>query len=125
MRIVKSLAVALAVTTSLWAHGQSPSVNWNGVYTFSSASSTQQKLSQADMIAKREAGYYDNIGKTIVSNYVFSSNTVGSITENTTNVSIVGDGVSNITQESSSTGNLDGSIQWSTTSNSQVDGEVQ
>lgn len=77
------------------------------------------------MIAKREAGYYDNIGKTIVSNYVFSSNTVGSITENTTNVSIVGDGVSNITQESSSTGNLDGSIQWSTTSNSQVDGEVQ
>jgi hypothetical protein len=125
MRMLKSLIAIAAMTMSLWASGQSPSVNWNGVHTFSSASTTQQKLSQADLIAKREAGYYDNIGKTIVSNYVFSSNTVGSITENTTNVSIVGDGVSNIVQESSNTGNLDGSIRWSTTSNSQVDGEVR
>lgn len=125
MRLIKGLIGIIAMSLTAWAHGQSPSVNWNGVHAFSSASSTQQKLTQADMIAKREAGYYDNVGKTVVNNYVFSSNTVGSITENTTTVSIVGDGVSTIVQESTNTGDLDGSIRWDVISDSQVDSGVR
>ncbi len=116
----------LALWLTFAAQAQSPSGSWNGVHTFGGSSAAQQKMTQADLIAKREAGYYDGLGKTVVNNYSFSSYSVGSINQNTTTVSIVGEGNSaSVVNNGYNSGNLDGSISWTDISNSNVNSEAR
>lgn len=58
---------------------QTVSGDWNSSYAFPSSSRQQIQLLQADLIAKREAGYYDGLGKSVVTidNRQGTFNTVG------------------------------------------------
>ncbi|ENO82274.1 hypothetical protein [Thauera sp.] len=66
-------------------------------------------MNQADMIEKKESGYYDNIGRNTTYNNVntFNTNTIGSMTEAT--VTITGD-ANTVSTFSTNAGGQDGSI---------------
>ena len=66
-------------------------------------------MSQADMIAKREAGYYDGLGKSQV--YNITTTSIG--TMNTMNTTIDGNS-NNVASDSLSSGSLDASVQLQT-----------
>ncbi len=86
------------------AHAQS-SADWSGSYAFPSVARSQSNMSQADLIAKREAGYYDNIGKTTV--YNINTTSIGTMSEDTININ----GENNtVTSSGSNTGTLDASV---------------
>lgn len=93
------------------AHAQTPSVGWSNSYTFQGASRHQTNMNQADLIEKKETGYYDNLGRTTYNTYNtvnnFNTNTIGSMTEAT--VTITGDD-NTVSTFSTNTGGQDGSI---------------
>lgn len=81
------------------------SADWSGSYGFPSTAKHQTNMSQADLIAKREAGYYDNIGKTTV--YNITTTSIGTMSEDTININ----GENNtVTASGSNTGSLDASV---------------
>jgi hypothetical protein len=89
------------------ALAESPSRDWSGSYNFPSNGSSTFRLLQADLIEKKDGGYYDSFGPASLS--VFSTNTVGTLNNYTTNI----DGEDNtVVNDSTSTnsGNLYGSI---------------
>ena len=98
------IALLMPLAIGLQAQAQG-SADWSGSYNFPSVARQQSNMSQADLIAKREAGYYDNIGKTTV--YNISSTSIGSISQD--EITINGDG-NNVTTTSSNTGGLDSSV---------------
>lgn len=75
----------------------------------------QSNMTQADLIAKREAGYYDGLGKTQV--YNISTNTIGTMNTMTTNI----DGENNtVRSDSYSSGSLDASVLIQSLSSSSI-----
>lgn len=50
------------------AFAERPSADWAESWSFPSTAARTNQLIQADMIAKRESGYYDGVGK--ISNYI-------------------------------------------------------
>lgn len=98
------LALSLPLAIGLQVHAQG-SADWSGSYNFPSVARQQSNMTQADLIAKREAGYYDNIGKTTV--YNISSTSIGAISQD--EITINGDG-NTVTSTSSNTGGLDSSV---------------
>jgi hypothetical protein len=125
MKALKITAVGSLLALMGASQAQSPSTGWNNVYGFGTPAAVQQRLTQADLVAKGEAGYYDGLGRTVVTNNVFSSYSVGSINQNTTTVSIVGNGSSaTVNNESYNAGNLNGSISVTDISDSVVSGGV-
>jgi hypothetical protein len=81
------------------------SADWSGSYGFPSTSRQQTNMTQADLIAKREAGYYDNIGKTTV--YNITTTSIGTMSEDTININ----GENNtVTATGRNTGSLDASV---------------
>jgi hypothetical protein len=100
----KSIVLCAVLFTALQLQAQG-SADWSGSYAFPSVSRQQSNLSQADLIAKREAGYYDNIGQTTV--YNISSTSIGAMSQD--QITINGDG-NNVSGIASNTGGLDSSV---------------
>lgn len=97
------------------AQAESPSRDWNGNYSFPSSSAATVRLLQADLIEKKDGGYYDSFGPVTVWSY--STTTAGTIINSNTEIS----GDSNrVTTDGTAynSGNLNGSINL--TSNSSV-----
>lgn len=87
------------------AHADSGGSDWNTSYGFPGAGRHQTNMTQADLIAKRESGYYNNVGRTDV--YNITSNTIG--TMNTMTSTIEGNN-NNISSDSLSSGSMDASV---------------
>ena len=90
-------------------HAQTPSVGWSNSYTFPGTNRHQTNMNQADMIEKKETGYYDNLGRNTTNNNInnYNTNTIGSMTEAT--VTITGDD-NTVSTLATNTGGQDGSI---------------
>ncbi|MGV0961112.1 MAG: hypothetical protein ACOYB1_14875 [Limnohabitans sp.] len=86
---------------------QSASNAWSNPYSGGGLTRHQLNMTQADLIAKRDAGYYDNIGKNILNTSIVTTNTYGSYVSSTSN--ITGDGNA-VGVGSSNTGDLNGSV---------------
>ena len=100
----KSFVLCTVLFTALQLQAQVSS-DWSGGYTFPSVARQQSNLSQADLIAKSEAGYYDNVGKTTV--YNISTTSIGSMSQDEINIT----GNDNtVTSTASNTGGLDASV---------------
>jgi hypothetical protein len=102
MKTSLALTMSLVITCPVMAQS---SGDWSGSYGFPSVTKQQSNLAQADLIAKREAGYYDNIGKNTINN--FNTTSIGSLSQD--DVTINGDG-NTVTSTASNTGGLDSSI---------------
>lgn len=98
------LLPALLLSTAA-AHADSGGSDWNTSYGFPSVARHQTNMSQADLIAKREADYYNNIGRTDV--YNISTNTIG--TMNTMTSTVEGNN-NNISSDSLNSGSMDASV---------------
>ena len=102
-RVLTGLLVLLACGA---AQADSGGADWNSSYGFAGTAKHQTNMSQADLIAKRESGYYDNLGKTSV--YNITTNTIG--TMNTMTSTVEGNN-NNITSDSLSSGSMDASVK--------------
>jgi hypothetical protein len=76
-----ALSAALAIAVLCFSGGASaqqntslPSGDWNGSWGFSSPSAQQFRMLQADIIEKKEAGYYEALGQNLFN--VTNNNTV-------------------------------------------------
>ena len=101
------IAPILIFAISLTALADSPSRDWSGNYSFPSSGSSSLRLLQADLIEKKDGGYYDSFGPGDIS--VFTTNTIGTLNNYTTNI----EGEDNVVVNDSTSynsGNLDGSI---------------
>lgn len=113
-----SKATALALLCVLWASpgwADSSGSDWNGSYGFPGVAKHQTNLTQADLIAKREAGYYNNVGSTDV--YNITTTTIG--TMNTMTSTIEGNN-NNISSDSLNSGSMDASVQIQSLSGSTI-----
>ncbi len=89
-----------------YAAADSGGSDWSTSYGFPGSAKHQTNMNQADLIAKKEAGYYDNIGKTQV--YNITTTSIGTMT--TTTTSINGND-NNVASDSISTGGMDASVK--------------
>ncbi len=89
----------------LAAIADSPGSDWNSSYGFPGSGKHQTNMTQADLIAKRESGYYDGLGKTEV--YNITTTSVGTMTTSTT--TITGND-NNVAAESINSGGLDAGV---------------
>jgi hypothetical protein len=104
---------SLTLSAAAWA--DSGGSDWSTSYSFPSASKHQTNMSQADLIAKRESGYYDGLGKSVT--YNISTNTIG--TMNTMTATIDGDN-NTVASDSLSSGSLDASVAIQSLSSSTI-----
>ena len=95
---------SLTLSAAAWA--DSGGSDWSTSYSFPSASKHQTNMSQADLIAKRDGGYYDGLGKSEVNN--FTTSTIGTVT--TMDTTINGNS-NNVAADSLSSGSMDASVQ--------------
>lgn len=107
--------IHVLVLSAATAHADSGGSDWNSSYGFPGVARHQTNLTQADLIAKREADYYNNVGRTDV--YNITSNTIG--TMNTMTSTIEGNN-NNITSDSLSSGSMDASVQIQSLSGSSL-----
>jgi hypothetical protein len=114
---MKKTAFWVLVLSPVLAFAQTPSRDWSGSYSFPQSSSSSLRLLQADLIEKKEGGYYDSFGPGSVNVWSYSTTTAGSIINNSTE--ITGDGNRVISDGTAyNSGNLNGSINF--TSNSVI-----
>lgn len=109
-----------AISTSSAQSTMSPATDWTGNYSFSSTADRNLRLLQADMIEKREKGYYESLGKTTINQTVTNNsitkigqntNAIGSVNNTTTNIDLSGNNNSiDISSSSNSNGCQDGSV---------------
>jgi hypothetical protein len=95
------------------AHADSSGSDWGSSYTFTSPSKQQLNMTQADMIAKKESGYYDGLGKSEV--YNISTTAIGTMT---TTTNTVNGNSNNVAADSLSSGSLDASVKVQSLSSS-------
>jgi hypothetical protein len=88
------------------AQADSGGSDWSSSYGFAGTAKHQTNMTQADLISKREAGYYDGLGKTQM--YNITTTSIGTMT--TSNTSITGNS-NNVAADSISSGSLDASVQ--------------
>ncbi len=79
--------------------------DWSGSYSFPGAGKHQTNMTQADLIAKKESGYYDGLGKTQV--YNITTTSVGTMTTSTTTIN---GNDNNVAAESLNSGGLDAGV---------------
>ena len=94
----------------------SPSRDWSGNYNFPSGSAASLRLLQADLIEKKDGGFYDSFGPGDIN--VMTTNTIGTMNNYTNNI----EGDENVVvndSTSTNSGNLNGSINL--TNNSSFD----
>lgn len=116
------LVVILSTFESSAQNTISPATDWNGNYNFSSTADRTLRMLQADMIEKREQGYYESLGKTTVNQTITNNttntteigqntNAIGSVNNTTTNIDLSGDNNNiDISSTSTSNGCQDGSV---------------
>lgn len=88
------------------AQADSSGSDWGSSYSFTSPSKQQINMSQADMIAKKESGYYDGLGKTEV--YNIATTSIGTMT---TTTNTINGNSNNVAADSLSSGSLDASVK--------------
>ncbi len=107
--VFRSLCIAATVTLALsgGALGQSqPSTDWNGNFQFRSQSERANDLTQADLIERREDGYYGQWSQNYTGyNSFYNTSNIGSITT----TSIDGSG-NNINTDNVNCGGVAGSV---------------
>lgn len=110
-RILKKFFCLFLLAALHWntAWADSSGSDWSTSYGFAGSAKHQTNMTQADLIAKRESGYYDGLGKTNVNN--ITSNTIGTMT--TMNTTISGNS-NNVAADSLSSGSMDASVQLQT-----------
>lgn len=106
MKHSKLLICLLALTLSNLALADSGGSDWSTSYTFTSPSKQQTNMSQADLIAKKESGYYDGLGKSEV--YNIATTAIGTMT---TTTNTVNGNSNNVAADSLSSGSLDASVK--------------
>lgn len=113
----KCLCLALAFFSSS-AFAERPSADWAESWSFPSTAARTNQFIQADMIAKREAGYYDNIGKN--TNYIQNnvSNAYGVYNQTEYNLTNSGDGSISATTIAANSGGINAKI---TTQETKID----
>lgn len=112
-KLLLALVLGTAFSHTAWA--DSSGSDWNSSYSLPGVARHQSNMTQADLIAKREAGYYDGLGKTQV--YNISTNTIGTMNTMTTNI----DGENNtVRSDSYSSGSLDASVLIQSLSSSSI-----
>ena len=79
--------------------------DWNSSYGFPGTAKHQTNMNQADLIAKKETGYYDGLGKSQV--YNITTTSVGTMTTSTT--TITGND-NNVSSDSLNSGGLDAGV---------------
>lgn len=80
--------------------------DWSTSYGFAGTSKHQINMSQADLIAKRESGYYDGLGKSEV--YNIATTSIGTMT---TTTNTVNGNSNNVAADSLSSGSMDASVK--------------
>jgi hypothetical protein len=111
----RMLLSLLAAAVCGVAQADSGGADWNTSYGFPGSARHQTNMTQADLIAKREAGYYNNVGKNEV--YNITTNTVGTMN---TMTSTVNGNDNNISSDSLSSGSMDASVQIQSLSGSSL-----
>lgn len=86
-----------------WA--DSAGSDWSGSYGFAGTAKHQTNMNQADLIEKKETGYYDGLGKSQV--YNISTTSVGTMTTSTTTIS---GNSNNVSSDSMNSGGLDAGV---------------
>jgi hypothetical protein len=112
--MLKKILIAVTLSPLMGQAMAQTKGDWNGSYSFPSSASNRQvqNMQQADLIAKKDAGYYDGLGKTTVYSTQISTYTVGSLDSSTNTVNL--DGANNtvsLTSASSNTGDLNGAVR--------------
>lgn len=79
--------------------------DWNASFGFPGSSKHQTNLTQADLIAKKESGYYDGLGKSQV--YNITTTSIGTMTTSTTTIS---GNENNVASDSLNSGALDAGV---------------
>lgn len=104
--LVACVGLTSTVCTSFAQSTNSPAADWNGNYGFSSTSGRNLRLLQADIIEKKEQGYYDSIGQTTL-NVTNNSTTINNIGQQTTSVGVINNSTNNIDIRNSNNVNVD------------------
>jgi hypothetical protein len=79
--------------------------DWSGSYGFPGAGKHQTNMNQADLIAKKESGYYDGLGKSEV--YNITTTSIGTMTTSTTTIN---GNDNNVASDSLNSGGLDAGV---------------
>ncbi|WP_188720936.1 hypothetical protein [Nitratireductor aestuarii] len=129
LRLLKNYSAQMCIaclffltgSTGVWAQNVvSPAVDWNGNYTFTSTADRNLRLLQADLIEKKEQGYYESLGKTSITQNVTNNttttigqntNAIGAVNNSTNNINLNGNNNNiDISNLADSTGCQDGSV---------------
>jgi hypothetical protein len=98
-------AICLLALPYAVAWADSAGSDWSGSYGFMGSMKHQTNMNQADLIAKKETGYYDGLGKSEV--YNITTTSVGTMTTSTT--TITGND-NNVSSDSLNSGGLDAGV---------------
>lgn len=98
-------AICLLALPCAAAWSDSAGSDWSGSYGFMGSGKHQTNMNQADLIAKKETGYYDGLGKSQV--YNITTTSVGTMTTSTT--TITGND-NNVASDSLNSGGLDAGV---------------
>jgi hypothetical protein len=134
LKKLKFIITVAALVTTFPVLSQSASGGWSNIYGFSGNAKRSADVIQADLIAKKEAGYYDNVGRQTYNNQLYTTNTYGTYTSSTTtitsetNTNINGDnntttGAANkVNVSGKNNGDLNGSVNLTSNSNNEWGG---
>ena len=102
-KLLTAICLVVLPWTAAWA--DSAGSDWSGSYGFMGSAKHQTNMTQADLIAKKESGYYDGLGKSQV--YNITTTSIGTMTTSTT--SITGND-NNVSSDSLNSGGLDAGV---------------
>lgn len=102
-KLTRAICLLALPCAAAWA--DSAGSDWSGSYGFMGAAKHQTNMNQADLIAKKESGYYDGLGKSEV--YNITTTSVGTMTTSTT--TITGND-NNVASDSLNSGGLDAGV---------------
>lgn len=98
------LICLLSLTTG-YVLADSAGSDWSGSYGFMGSAKHQTNMTQADLIAKKETGYYDGLGKSQV--YNITTTSIGTMTTSTTTIN---GNDNNVSSDSLNSGGLDAGV---------------
>ena len=98
------LICLLSLSTG-YVRADSAGSDWSGSYGFMGSAKHQTNMTQADLIAKKETGYYDGLGKSQV--YNITTTSIGTMTTSTTTIN---GNENNVSSDSLNSGGLDAGV---------------
>ena len=102
-KLLTAICLLVLPWASAWA--DSAGSDWSGSYGFMGSAKHQTNMTQADLIAKKESGYYDGLGKSQV--YNITTTSIGTMTTSTTTIN---GNDNNVAAESLNSGGLDAGV---------------